>query len=222
MDKNIFKTRVREIFHEYLQKIRESEPLVLSNHKVNNLIVELRNQVSLLVDEIYRKTKVKEDHGIELSKHSRFRGVQSRATLVINRACEICSENRTINICHIIPREHGGHNNESNYVYLCPTHHFLFDQARLLHEEFNKISVSDKPDDVVEFFEKIHHKRHQLFWLYGTNKFHGCDCGSLKLDYDTTRNGNYIQICLRCINCGLKWCNIWTENHNMRLLQNTS
>lgn len=213
MDKEIFKTRGREIFHEYLNKIRENEPLVLSNYKVNNLIVELRNQISLLIDEIFRKIKVKEAHGIELNKHSKFKIGKSRTSLVMNKACEICGENRTINICHIIPREHGGHNNERNYIYLCPTHHFLFDQARLSSEEFSKILISDKPDDVVEYYNKIHHKRHQLFWLYETNKFHGCDCGSSKFKYDTTRNGNYVQVCLKCINCGLKWCNLWIETH---------
>lgn len=53
-----------------MHKIREKEPLVLSNYKVNNLIVELRNQIGILIDEIFRKIKIKEAYGVELHKHS--------------------------------------------------------------------------------------------------------------------------------------------------------
>ena len=161
-----------------------------------------------------RKIKIVENYGIELKKHSKIGRYKPRAALIIDKACEICGENRTINFCHIIHREHGGRYYETNHIYLCPTHHFLFDQARLSRQEFAKIAISDKPEDVVEFFHKIHHTRHQLFWEYGTNKLNGCRCGSLKFDYDTTiKTGSSVQICLRCINCGLKWCNLWIETH---------
>jgi len=54
--------------------------------------------------------------------------------------CEICSENRAFDICHIIPVHLGGTTIEWNILILCPTHHRLFDFRRLSNVEYSKIS----------------------------------------------------------------------------------
>jgi hypothetical protein len=214
-DRFPFKSRVEKLFSEYMDKMRKTDPSCLSDYRVNNILIDLRNQLYVLIEEVYRKLKIQLKHEIRLVKHSKSGPLKTRNSIIENKACEICGEKRTINICHIIPRENGGHDSEDNYCYLCPTHHFLFDQARLSKIEFDKISLLEKSEDTIEYFNKIHLRRHKLFWQYGTNKFVGCSCGSQKFTYDTTRNGNYVQICLKCYTCGDKWCNLWTETHHI-------
>lgn len=61
-----------------------------------------------------------------------------------NISCEICGENRTIDKCHIVPRRLKGADHDKNYLYLCPTHHRLFDRFMLSKDEWCRIDWSDK------------------------------------------------------------------------------
>ncbi len=63
-----------------------------------------------------------------------------------NISCEICSENRTIDKCHIIPARIGGTKNHPNLVYLCPTHHRLFDRFKLSKSEWAQIDWDKKSE----------------------------------------------------------------------------
>ena len=56
-------------------------------------------------------------------------------------SCEICGEARTIDRCHIVPLHNQGPNIGWNILFLCPTHHSLFDWDRelLTQEEWVKI-----------------------------------------------------------------------------------
>lgn len=61
-----------------------------------------------------------------------------------NISCEICGENRAIDKCHIIPKSLNGPNHDKNYLYLCPTHHRLFDRFMLSKDEWCRIDWSNK------------------------------------------------------------------------------
>jgi predicted restriction endonuclease len=53
-----------------------------------------------------------------------------------NLSCEICGENRSVDKCHIIPNRTGGLKEDKNLLYLCPTHHRLFDRFMLTKKEW--------------------------------------------------------------------------------------
>lgn len=194
-----YKNRVFEVFSDYLDKARA----LSSDYRINNLFVDLRNEICQVINEIYKDLSIELKHNIKIKPGERKKLEPVVSTS--NQQCEICGERRTVNLCHIIPREHGGSGHEDNLIYLCPTHHFLFDQARLSKDEFDKINVSGKAKDSIDFFMKVYVACHQMYWKYGTNKNTGCNCGSLDFDYDATVNGNIVQPCLVCRKCKLVW-----------------
>lgn len=53
--------------------------------------------------------------------------------------CEICGEDRTFDLSHIVPRKDGGPTCVENSLVLCPTHHRLFDKEKLTPGEKKKI-----------------------------------------------------------------------------------
>ena len=57
--------------------------------------------------------------------------------------CNICGENRTLDVAHIIPKLENRKTRRlepaDNLLGLCPTHHRLFDEDKLTDEEFSKI-----------------------------------------------------------------------------------
>lgn len=78
--------------------------------------------------------------------------------------CEICGENRATQYCHIIPRSEGGPSHEENYIYLCPTHHHLFDQSRLSKEEWGSIDYSKKLEAARKYMNEVKLPILQFFW----------------------------------------------------------
>ena len=67
--------------------------------------------------------------------------------------------------CHIIPRSVGGTNDQSNYLFLCPTHHHLFDHHRLSKDEWNKIDLSKKSESSKEYIKKVTLPILEKFWI---------------------------------------------------------
>lgn len=59
--------------------------------------------------------------------------------------CEYCSKSRTcIHYHHIIPKELGGSNDNSNRVWLCPTHHshiYIEESKKGHHSKINDQSI---------------------------------------------------------------------------------
>lgn len=56
--------------------------------------------------------------------------------------CQICGEDRTLDVAHIIPRNGKDRRRlepRDNLLGLCPTHHRLFDEDKLNKEEYAKI-----------------------------------------------------------------------------------
>ncbi|MGB2578198.1 hypothetical protein AAIR98_000890 [Elusimicrobium simillimum] len=69
-----------------------------------------------------------------------------------NTPCEICKENRVIDICHIIPRRLGGTASLENTFFLCPSHHRLFDRGMLTVDEISKLNWLNKSFFVKQYF----------------------------------------------------------------------
>jgi len=80
-------------------------------------------------------------------------------TKVAGESCEICGEDRTLDVAHIIPRlsrsrcaRNATYNSKDNILGLCPTHHRLFDEDKLYENEYAKIKLK------VEITRKKHAK----------------------------------------------------------------
>lgn len=85
---------------------------------------------------------------------------------ILNRniPCEICGENRSVDKCHIIPAKDKGMKNDPNILYLCPTHHRLFDRFMLTKAEWAQIDWSRKSLPSQEFIQKVTFEAHRVFW----------------------------------------------------------
>ena len=66
-------------------------------------------------------------------------------------SCSICNEFRALEICHIVPVSKGGSNEIHNIIFLCPTHHYLYDNGSLNDEEYGKIR--DRIDLGIKYHE---------------------------------------------------------------------
>lgn len=58
--------------------------------------------------------------------------------------CQICEEDRTLDVAHIIPRNGRTRTRvdpSDNLLGLCPTHHRLFDEDKLNEDEYSKIKI---------------------------------------------------------------------------------
>lgn len=78
--------------------------------------------------------------------------------------CEICGEIRKSQFCHIIPRQLGGSNKETNIIWLCPTHHSCFDKGVLSKEEWNTIDWRGRSEIVRSFVSEVFLLRQQDYW----------------------------------------------------------
>ena len=92
------------------------------------------------------KTKIREYKRRDYLKRRDYIRAKVRSLIALSRgklgvSCEICGEARTIDKCHIIPRRVNGTDANWNVLYLCPTHHALFDWDRQLlsKDEWAKI-----------------------------------------------------------------------------------
>jgi HNH endonuclease len=81
-----------------------------------------------------------------------------------NIPCEVCGENRSIDKCHIIPDKLGGAKVEENLLFLCPTHHRLFDRFMLSKAEWCQIDWARKAESAQAFAEQVTLEAHKSFW----------------------------------------------------------
>jgi len=93
---------------------------------------------------------------------------------ILNRniSCEICGENRSIDRCHIIPDKLGGSKAEENILFLCPTHHRLFDRFMLSKAEWVQINWERKSEPSQHFAENVTLNAHRVFWQKVENGQH--------------------------------------------------
>lgn len=78
--------------------------------------------------------------------------------------CEVCGDDRVLNIAHIIPRADNGSDEKWNLMRLCANHHQLFDQGMLLKEEFFTIDWNSKDKRASDYALSIRLKAHTRNW----------------------------------------------------------
>ncbi|EUD07842.1 HNH endonuclease signature motif containing protein [Providencia alcalifaciens] len=81
-----------------------------------------------------------------------------------NPPCQICGENRSIDKCHIIPARLGGQLTTDNLLFLCPTHHRLFDRFMLTKAEWGVINWDSKSPESSKYAETVTFEKHKIFW----------------------------------------------------------
>lgn len=81
-----------------------------------------------------------------------------------NIPCQICGENRSIDRCHIIPARLGGTLSNENLLFLCPTHHRLFDRFMLSEAEWGVIDWESKSVESQRYAESVTLEKQKMFW----------------------------------------------------------
>jgi hypothetical protein len=81
-----------------------------------------------------------------------------------NIPCEICGENRSIDRCHIIPSKLYGSQESNNLLFLCPTHHRLFDRFMLSKSEWAQIDWGRKSIPSQQYAMDVTLEAHKVFW----------------------------------------------------------
>ena len=201
---------ITKLFYSFQKEFEKINSKKFFREKYGNL----ENDIINIIQDIFLKLSVLLKYKTEIkSKPRKVRKPIEALKLPYEQECVICKENRIVNICHIIPGAEGGVYEIENLIFLCPTHHFLFDHSRLSEDEFNKIDLTGKSNTAKEYFEKIHKSKHKMRWKYYTNSFKGCVCGSFDFIFKPHRDGYNIKVCLKCKVCGEIWLNLWEENH---------
>jgi hypothetical protein len=165
-----FRRELVRLFSSFLENQLPQENLPQNSEiSINNQIVDLRNRVLALFLSWIGSKKIEQKFGIEIPLHSRTLSLQSYFERQNKRyrKCEVGGEDRITNWCHILPSSEGGPSHPSNYVYLCPTHHHLFDHNRLAKEEGEKLDFSKKLKAAREYVEKVRLPLLKKFWKSG-------------------------------------------------------
>jgi len=140
------------------RRIIIQDPLV--PHPLINQMHDLKNEISALLESWIGQKILETKFGIKIPLSSTTISIkaymrkQQRSKTEVYEPCEICGEKRITNYCHIVPRMIGGPSAEENYLYLCPTHHHLFDGKRLSEEEWAKIDFSSKSESARAYAKK--------------------------------------------------------------------
>lgn len=157
-DTHDFRMKLREVVERHRISIARNLPIT---HPLINEMSDLRNEISALLESWIGQKILESKFGIKIPLSSSSFSIESykkkqlRSKTEVYEPCEICGEKRISNYCHIVPRMLGGPSVEENYLYLCPTHHHLFDSKRLSAEEWAKIDFSTKSDSAQAYAKKV-------------------------------------------------------------------
>src|SRR3972149_5717456 len=136
-----------DVFGKFYLK---AQPLILNFVKEyhRKLPIEIQNElhnlfgkVILACSDIYKSDILKGKYNLEidLSTSEPSDTEPSRRFLKEFDPCEICGNNRITHLSHIIPRNEGGSDAPENLLSLCANNHYLFDNHRLIKEEWDSI-----------------------------------------------------------------------------------
>jgi hypothetical protein len=159
-----FRHEVSLLFDDFLNRYPSL------NMKIHNDIIKLRNSTVALVKSWIGSKRLENKFGIKIPLHATPPSLESFLEKQRNifkkkyKPCEICGEKRITNYGHILPYSFGGPNDEKNYVYLCPTHHHLFDHNRLSEEEWQRLDFSKKLKASRDYVEKVKLPVLRKFW----------------------------------------------------------
>lgn len=209
----LFQNRVQYVFQEYVARLDDMLTARADSMHVHNLFIELRNECSRLLADGFRSLRIQIAHSVELPEPNRFIRQPWRQDMLDGRSCEICGDARAVAVCHIIPRSDGGRDEEDNYFFLCPTHHFCFDHNRLSNAEFGRLSVEKKSAEAATYFREVLTRWQLMHSKYETAKLAGCRCGSVDFEFGVATTTTDALIQLVCKGCGERWFNVWAPAH---------
>lgn len=153
-----FARALESVVEKHRQAIISKLPIT---HPLINEMIDMRNEIVALLRSWIGQKIIESRFGVTIPLSSATFSIEShkkrqqRSITEEYEPCEICGEKRITNYCHIVPRMMGGPSVEENYLYLCPTHHHLFDGSRLSPEEWAKIDFSSKSASAQAFAKKI-------------------------------------------------------------------
>lgn len=133
---------------------------------------DIQQQIIDMITAIIAQIAVMGKYGVKLPLDPRrtdvesFLAKQERVFRKEYEPCAICGETRITHECHIIPRSEGGPFHRDNFVTLCPLHHHLFDQNRLLPDEWEKLMrvIETKMEAAVVYAREVRLPRLQQYW----------------------------------------------------------
>lgn len=154
--------------YAWLYPLRE----YLDQHTGQILTHDIQWQIIDLITAIIAQIVVLGKYGVRLPLDPRRTDVESfvaRQERIFRREyepCVICGETRITHECHIIPRAEGGPFHRDNFVTLCPLHHHLFDQNRLLPEEWERLMrvIETKMEAAIVYAREVRFPRLQQYW----------------------------------------------------------
>lgn len=146
---------IRNLLNEFGDKVRERNSIFISG--------ETGLLHSHLVD-LIKETFIIPNKNISFTTDLYDRNLHKTINFTQNTPCQICGENRVIDICHVIPAEMGGSKFSYNTIYLCPTHHRLFDRNMLTKEEWGKIDLSQVCLTSANFAKYVIKPQLEKFW----------------------------------------------------------
>ena len=123
-----FREEISSMFSDFVDKHREE----LKTETISEVLT-IRNRIYRLIQSWIGSKMMENKFGIKIPLDSTplsfdiYLEKQGASSSKRYKPCEICGEDRIINYAHILPRGGGGPAHENNYLYLCPTHHQLFD-----------------------------------------------------------------------------------------------
>ena len=144
-------SREIDVFYQHLMK-KDPKPFV-SEYDIRNFIFK-----SFFIDIENKRFSINDDSKVNAEI------VHEGVILTRNIPCEICGENRAIDKCHILPNKLGGFAQMDNLLYLCPTHHRLFDRFMLSKAEWGVIDWTKKTDASKLYVETVTLKKQEEFW----------------------------------------------------------
>lgn len=157
-----FTSALEKLFRSFLNEHRETDENVRSD------IYNLKEKIKALFISWVASKRLEEKFGIKIPPHFiPLRKKQAFPEMPIKfsfRPCDICGEDRITHHCHILPRADGGPDDEKNYLYLCPTHHALFDSGKLDKKELKNIDISKKMQAAQKYFRQFILRRHKYWW----------------------------------------------------------
>ena len=140
------------------------------SRKYNNAIIDLlRNQLHDDVRMWYLGEILKQGKLVPFSLQSK-RDILADITFrkfkgeFAYSPCEVCGTKEAPNAAHIVPREVGGVDNDSNLVHLCANHHYLFDRGLLTKQEFDSVKWGDKGVDSQWYITHVRIPQHRISW----------------------------------------------------------
>tara|TARA_B100000315_G_scaffold212604_1_gene210065 strand:+ start:322 stop:1203 length:882 start_codon:yes stop_codon:yes gene_type:complete len=141
---------------------------------LKNRITETADRVDTMTEEICRIFIDCLNRCIDSSikvPPQKFDWIENIITLQINEgcvqldmSCSICGEQRKVDKCHIIPRSLNGSDRITNIIYLCPTHHRLFDRGLLSKKEWETIDFRGKSEVSISFVNEALKERQKEYW----------------------------------------------------------